>query len=64
MLLRHFVGLDLGQAQDFTALAILTRPRLLGNEPTADRQPPYAVGHLHRFPLGTLSPFPKCLPLK
>ena len=53
---RHFVGLDLGQAQDFTALAVLTRPRLTGSEPPAERQPPYAVGHLHRFPLGT--PYP------
>ncbi len=53
---RHFVGLDLGQAQDFTALAVLTRPHLTGNEPPAERQPPYAVPHLHRFPLGT--PYP------
>jgi hypothetical protein len=28
---RYFVGLDLGQAQDFTALAVLSRPRLTGN---------------------------------
>jgi len=53
---RHFVALDLGQAQDFTALAVLSRPRVLGGEPPADRQPPYAVPHLHRFPLGT--PYP------
>jgi hypothetical protein len=56
VVVRHFVGLDLGQAQDFTALAVLSRPRLTGTEPPADRQPPYAVGHLHRFPLGT--PYP------
>lgn len=54
---RPFVGLDLGQAQDFTALAVLTRPRLTGHERGADRRPAYAVGHLHRFPLGT--PYPQ-----
>ena len=53
---RHFIGLDLGQAQDFTALAVLSRPKVTGREPPADRQPPYAVPHLHRFPLGT--PYP------
>jgi hypothetical protein len=53
---RYFVGLDLGQAQDFTALAVLTRPLVTGNEPVADRQPTYAVPHLHRFPLGTAYP--------
>jgi hypothetical protein len=53
---RHFVGLDLGQAQDFTALAVLTRPLVDGREPPEGRQPPYAVPHLHRFPLGT--PYP------
>jgi hypothetical protein len=54
---RHFIGLDLGQAQDFTALAVLSRPRVLGHEPPADRQSPYAVPHLHRFTLGT--PYPQ-----
>ena len=53
---RFFIGLDLGQAQDFTALAVLTRPRVTGRERPQDRQPPYAVPHLHRFPLGT--PYP------
>jgi hypothetical protein len=54
---RHFVGLDLGQAQDFTAIAVLSRPRLTGNERGADRHPPYGVPHLARFPLGT--PYPQ-----
>jgi hypothetical protein len=53
MLSRTFVGLDLGQAQDYTALAVLTRPRLDG----AEAMPPYAVPHLQRFPLGT--PYPR-----
>ena len=53
---RYFVGLDLGQAQDFTALAVLRRVCLSGKERAADRQPPYSVPHLHRFPLGT--PYP------
>jgi hypothetical protein len=55
-LVRYFIGLDLGQAQDFTAVAVLTRPRLHGNERGADKTPPYDVPHLHRFPLGT--PYP------
>jgi hypothetical protein len=55
--LRYVVGLDLGQAQDFTALAVLSRLRLTGTERPQDRQPPYAVPHLQRFPLGT--PYPQ-----
>jgi hypothetical protein len=49
----YFAGLDLGQAQEVTALAILVRTK----EP--DPQKPgrlvrhYAVRHLERFPLGT-----------
>jgi hypothetical protein len=54
---RYFVGLDLGQAQDFTALAVLTRPVVHRYEVDADRKPAYAVPHLHRFPLGT--PYPE-----
>ena len=60
MVNRHFVGLDLGQAQDFTALAVLARPRLTGRESVAERKPPYAVPHLQRFPLGT--PYPAIVP--
>jgi hypothetical protein len=54
---RYFLGLDLGQAQDFTALAVLARPLLNGYETGADRKPAYDVPHLHRFPLGT--PYPE-----
>ncbi len=53
--MRYFVGLDLGQVRDFTALAVLCRPRQTGREPAIAR-PPYAVPHLHRFALGT--PYP------
>ena len=56
MVSRSFVGLDLGQAQDFTALAVLARPRLIGRESPSDSKPPYAVPYLKRFPLGT--PYP------
>jgi hypothetical protein len=54
---RRFVsGLDLGQAKDFTALAILERiPQ--ADTPNGDRQPDhYAVRHLERPPLGTSYP--------
>ena len=57
MVSRSFVGLDLGQAQDFTALAVLSRPRVTGREIGADPKPPYAVPYLQRFPLGT--PYPQ-----
>ncbi len=49
---RYFVGLDLGQAQDFTALAVLERPP--PESAKARGEPPvYSVRHLQRFPLGT-----------
>lgn len=46
---RYFVGLDLGQASDYTALTILRRRGV---------RPEYAfeMGHLHRFPTGTSYP--------
>lgn len=42
------IGLDLGQAADYTALAVLRRPRAASD--------PYDVVHLQRFPLST--PYP------
>jgi hypothetical protein len=54
---RCFVGLDLGQAQDFTALAVLQRPHVYPGDPPARRRPDYALRHLQRFPLGT--PYPE-----
>jgi hypothetical protein len=49
----YLAGLDLGQASDFTALAILERTRRAGQEAAEQN---FAVRHLERFPLGT--PYP------
>jgi hypothetical protein len=56
MTLAHFVGLDLGQAQDYTALAILERPVVHAQDPPSQRRPINALRYLRRFPLGT--PYP------
>ncbi|HEY7309269.1 MAG TPA: hypothetical protein VH643_07940 [Gemmataceae bacterium] len=53
---RHFIGLDLGQPSDFTALAVLERPLAAVEDVLARRRPTYALRHLRRFPLGT--PYP------
>ncbi len=54
---RIFVGLDLGQAQDFTALVVLQRPdKRHFVAATKDAKPPYDVPFLKRFPLGTSYP--------
>jgi hypothetical protein len=45
----YVIGLDLGQSQDFTALAVLER---WAPETSTDK-PDYALRHLKRFPLGT-----------
>ena len=47
------VGFDLGQANDFTALAVLTRPKVTARTPWHLRRPFYTLGHLQRFPMGT-----------
>src|SRR5262245_160127 len=47
----YIIGLDLGQAQDPTALAVLERPER--SEEERGWSPTYAVRHLERFPLGT-----------
>ena len=44
------LGLDLGQAQDYSALV------LVGQRPTDPAPRPYVVAMLHRWPLGT--PYP------
>src|SRR5436190_8023195 len=54
---QYFIGLDLGQAQDFTALAVLQRPLVPAGRPSALRRPAYDLGHLQRFTLGT--PYPE-----
>jgi hypothetical protein len=46
----YFLGLDLGQAGDYTALAALDAVE----RPDGTRS--YGVRHLHRWPLGTRSP--------
>jgi hypothetical protein len=53
---RHFVGLDLGPMNEYTALAVLERPRLYEHSPWKDRRPVYALRHLQRFPPGTSYP--------
>src|SRR5262245_34742872 len=54
---RYFIGLDLGQAQDYTALAVLERPTVSTRDPPHRRRPAYALRPLRRFPLGT--PYPE-----
>src|SRR5579862_7708918 len=54
---RFYIGLDLGQANEFTALAVLERPRVgLDTHPRL-RRPAYALRDLRRFPVGT--PYPE-----
>jgi hypothetical protein len=52
----HFIGLDLGQARDHTAIAVLERTEIsLGQSPvTFERiiQTRYSFRHLERLPLG------------
>ena len=50
---RHFISIDLGQAADFTAVAVLERPLIHCHDPNQNRRPNYALRHLERFPLGT-----------
>jgi hypothetical protein len=49
MTAEYFLGLDLGQTQDFTAMAVLERRAVA----VAGGKPEYALRHLQRFPLGT-----------
>ena len=56
---RYFVGLDLGQAADFTAIAVAERTTHKSDEQDAfglKTVAHYSVRHLHRFPLGTAYP--------
>jgi len=54
--MRYFVGLDLGSAGEFTALAVLERPQPTWRDPPAQHRPAYRLRHLQRFPLAT--PYP------
>ena len=55
----YFLGLDLGQTRDFTALAVLERSPPTDADTTVE-QSEYAQRHLHRFPLGT--PYTEIVP--
>lgn len=59
MLTAYYLGLDLGQTQDFTALAVLQCTVPDTGETEAD-PPEYALRHLQRFPLGT--PYTEIVP--
>lgn len=50
---KYFMGLDLGQAQDYTALTVLER---VEHEPFDRSTTEYHIRHLDRFQLGT--PYP------
>ncbi|HXD86817.1 MAG TPA: hypothetical protein VN641_09995, partial [Urbifossiella sp.] len=51
-----FAGLDLGQAQDFTALVICERTMKADPAKGMRQEPHLAVRHIHRWQLGT--PYP------
>src|SRR4051794_18806255 len=52
----HFVGVSLGQSQQFTALAVLERFESKGADLRSQRRPPYTLRHLQRFPPATSYP--------
>jgi hypothetical protein len=52
----YFVGLDLGQAADYTALAVLEKTEALDAHPPRTIVRKYAVRHLERLALGTAYP--------
>jgi hypothetical protein len=54
--IRYFTGLDLGQARDYTAVAVLERTTLPEPRREDRKLHHYAVRHLERLPLGT--PYP------
>lgn len=55
--MRHFVGLDLGQAHQYSALAVLERRIAAHGRSVSDFRPAYALRHLERYPPGT--PYPQ-----
>src|SRR6516165_8274098 len=57
----YFIGLDLGQAQDYSALTVIERVErypagVVPDPETTPRIAHYAVRHLKRWPLGTSYP--------
>lgn len=54
----YLIGVDLGQANDYTALCILERPEVVKGWPEGRRHGhTYSLRHLERLPLGT--PYPE-----
>ena len=49
----YFIGLNLAQASEYTALAVLERPVVRPRDQGQQRRPPYSLRHLKRFPVGT-----------
>lgn len=54
--LRYFLGLDLGQAQDYTAVAILEHIPTTPNDRAWKPDQTFHVRYLHRYQLGTSYP--------
>jgi hypothetical protein len=54
--IRYISGLDLGQAQDFTALAVLEQTEHHDAEKPGQKVRHYAVRHLERFHSGRPTP--------
>jgi hypothetical protein len=52
----YFSGLDLGQMQDYSALAVVERTTLPHPDNSRKTLYHFAVRHLHRWPLGTAYP--------
>ena len=53
---QFFLGLELGQAQEFSALAIVDREEVHPNAHPSECRPELTLRHLKRFPLGTSYP--------
>jgi hypothetical protein len=53
---RYYSGLDLGQMQDYSALAVIERTEHQDPNNAKKTQYHFAVRHLHRWPLGTAYP--------
>jgi hypothetical protein len=51
--IEYLTGLDVGQMQDYTAVAVLERTRKPVAEESEQTLKRYAVRHLQRFPPGT-----------
>ena len=56
MSLEYLIGVDLGQAHDYTAVTILERLPNTGENRTPKAEALYRARHLERFPLGTSYP--------